>query len=93
MANGIPVVASDIPGLRAVVGNEEAGLLFPRGDSEAAAAAVMQLVNDPRLREGLGARGRIRAQQWTPAGVIQAFLRLYGWHMSDARIESGSTDQ
>jgi glycosyltransferase involved in cell wall biosynthesis len=93
MANGIPVVASDIPGLRAVVGNNEAGLLFPRGDSEAAAAAVVQLVNDLKLREVLGGRGRTRAREWNPAGVIQAFLRLYGWHTSDARIGPGSIDQ
>ena len=93
MANGIPVVASDIPGLRAVVGNDEAGLLFPRGDSEAAAAALVRLVNDLELREVLGGRGRIRARQWGPAEVTEAFLQLYGWHTSDARIGPGSIEQ
>ena len=93
MANGIPVVASDIPGLRAVVGDDEAGLLFPGGDSEAAAAAVVRLVNDLKLREALGERGRIRAQEWNPAGVTRAFLHLYGWHATDARIGRGSIDK
>ncbi len=39
MLNGIPVVASDIEPLRELLGDDEAGLLFPPGDAVAAAAA------------------------------------------------------
>ncbi len=85
MANGLAVVASDVPGLRAVVGDNEAGLLFSTGDSEAAAVAVVRLVNDPKLRYTLGERGRIRAREWNPGGVTDAFLELYGWHTSARR--------
>jgi hypothetical protein len=40
MLNGIPVVASDLPAHRTLLGDEEAGLLFPVGEADAAAAAL-----------------------------------------------------
>jgi glycosyltransferase involved in cell wall biosynthesis len=77
MLNGIPVVATDLPAHRALLGDEEAGLLFPVGDAAAGAAAVTRLVNDAALRARLGARGRERAQAYLPERVIPRLVEEY----------------
>lgn len=77
MVNGIPVVASDIPAFRALVGHEEAGLLFPVGDAKAAASAILRLAGDTALRQRLGGVGKDRAAEYSPALVVQKLLDLY----------------
>jgi glycosyltransferase involved in cell wall biosynthesis len=51
MAIGLPVVATDVGGIRAAVG--EAAVLVPPGDAAAAAAAVRRVRDDAALRERL----------------------------------------
>ncbi len=46
---GCPVVASDVPGLSEVVRDGENGLLFPRQDGAALAAALRRLSRDREL--------------------------------------------
>ena len=77
MLNEIPVVASDIAPLRRLVGNEEAGLLFPVGDVDCAAARLRLLVEDPGLRRELGRRGKERARVFDPQLVVDAMLEIY----------------
>ena len=47
-ACGLPVVASDRPGLRDSVRDHETGRLVPYGDAEAMADAALDLLRDPR---------------------------------------------
>ncbi len=62
MATGLPVVATDYPGVRAVVVEGETGLLAPRGDASAVAARIRTLVAaGPNGRGKLGDAGRKRA--------------------------------
>ena len=53
MAAGVPVVATDVPGVRDVVRNNVTGLLVPPGDPAALAAAIHQLMSDRSLRDRL----------------------------------------
>ncbi len=46
---GVPVVASDRPGLRDSVRPDETGLLVPYGDHEAMAAAALRVLGEPDL--------------------------------------------
>jgi glycosyltransferase involved in cell wall biosynthesis len=78
MLNGIPLVASDIGPLRELVGDEEAGLLFPPEDVRAAADALRRLLSDPTLRGALGDRGRERARAFEPERVVERLEGLYG---------------
>ena len=77
MANGIPVVASDIPAFRDLVGHGEAGLLFPPGNARAAAIAVKELANGQVLRQRLGEEGRRRTAMLSPSNVVPLLERLY----------------
>ena len=78
MCNGLPVVASDIPALRALIGQDQAGLLVPAGDVEATAEAVRRLITNDGLRHRLGQAGRLRAAQFEPGPIVAALTSLYG---------------
>jgi len=57
MAAGVPVVATDVPGIRDVVGNEINGLLVPVGSPGELARAIERVLNDQPLRCRLVAAG------------------------------------
>lgn len=54
MASGLPVAATDIPGIRAAVGPEGYPFLAPAGDPQALADRVLTLLRDPALRLQVG---------------------------------------
>ncbi len=76
MMNGIPVVATDIPPLRDLLG-DGAGLLFPPEDTEGAAVAIRSFATDEVAREHAGAIGRKRGEAFLPSGVAEQMLFLY----------------
>lgn len=78
MMNGIPVVGSDIRPLKALLGNDEAGLIFPSTDIPAAIAALRRLVEDPELRTSLGEIGKERAARFVPGAIAKNLADLYG---------------
>jgi glycosyltransferase involved in cell wall biosynthesis len=51
MALGTPVVVSDLPSLRELVGDGEAGATFRRGDARALAQRLVEVTSDAALRE------------------------------------------
>lgn len=57
MAAGVPVVATDVPGIRDVVRHEQNGLLVPPRDPPALAAAIRRMRDDASLRRSLVAHG------------------------------------
>lgn len=59
-ACGLPVVSTYSGGIPEQVKPEETGLLVPRGDAEALARAIGQLLDDPMLARRMGTSGR----QW-----------------------------
>jgi L-malate glycosyltransferase len=61
-ALGLPVVSTDVGGLRDLLTDGETGLLVPDDDCEAMAAAVTRLLNDPGLAERLSRNGRLLAE-------------------------------
>jgi len=61
MAAGLPIVATDISGNRALVASRQQGLLVPTMDANALATAIDQLLDQPELAARLGAAARDRA--------------------------------
>lgn len=61
MAVGLPVVASDLPGFRAVCRDDVEGVLVAPGQPTQLAEAVAGLLDDPHRRKRLAAAGRERA--------------------------------
>jgi glycosyltransferase involved in cell wall biosynthesis len=58
LAHETPVVAMDVGGLTEVVTDGETGVLVPAGDPDAAAAAIVGLLNDPARARAMARRGR-----------------------------------
>jgi glycosyltransferase involved in cell wall biosynthesis len=58
MACGVPVVASDLPGLGDTVRAHDCGLSVPAGDPGAVARSVARLAENPDLARAMGSRGR-----------------------------------
>ena len=75
MAAGCPVIASDLPVIREVVG--EAGLLVDPGEAEAWSDAMRRLLDDDALRERLASAGRERAARFTPAETSRRLSGAY----------------
>ncbi|MCL2850593.1 MAG: glycosyltransferase family 4 protein, partial [Micrococcales bacterium] len=77
MALRRPVVASDLPALREVVGDPGAGLLVAPQDADALAQALTRLADDRDLAASLGSAGRQFAATRTWARVGQMYRELY----------------
>jgi phosphatidylinositol alpha-mannosyltransferase len=77
LARGTPVVASDIPGFRAVLG-ADAGLLVPPGDERALADALVDLLADESRRQAFGVAGhRLVRERYGWDGIAARLLRIY----------------
>lgn len=86
MACGLPTIASDYPGVRAVVDDGETGILAPRGDREAIAAAVAKLAADPEARHRMGAAGRKKAERlWSWPSLLDRMDEAYAAAVAERR--------
>jgi len=63
MRAGLPVVASDVGGVREAVMEGETGFLVPRRDGEALRARLRQLITNASLRVKMGQAGRKRFEE------------------------------
>jgi glycosyltransferase involved in cell wall biosynthesis len=78
MASGLPVVVTRVGGNPEIVRDGVDGLLVPRGDDQAAAAAFLRLLDDPAAAARMGAAGRARVHKhYRLEQTIDAYLRLY----------------
>jgi glycosyltransferase involved in cell wall biosynthesis len=74
----VPVVCTDAEGLGENVVDGTTGLVVPRRDSSALAAALARLAGDPDLRRRMGSAGRRHVkEQFAPGAQIEAFVDLY----------------
>ena len=78
MRAGLPVIASDVGGIREAVEPGRTGALVPRGDEAALAAAIDGLLADPALRVRQGAAGRAAFEaRFTVQRMLEGTLAVY----------------
>jgi glycosyltransferase involved in cell wall biosynthesis len=81
MAAGLAIITTEGTGCAEVVG--DAGLLVPVRDSRAIGRAIRQLVDDPALRQRLGAAARRRIEEnFTWSAVANRYVQEYATHAS-----------
>ncbi len=77
MAVGKPIVASNIEGYASVVTHGVDGLLVPPEDKEMLAQALISLLTDQSLRQEMGAKGRVKALEYSWEHVAQNVFNYY----------------
>jgi glycosyltransferase involved in cell wall biosynthesis len=78
MASAVPVVATDVGGVRSLVADGETGLLVPRRDAAAVAAACARLLSDAALRWRMGRAARAAAYpRYDIATLLNTMSTLY----------------
>ena len=60
MSAGVPCIASNVGGNRAIIEQGSTGLLFDVGDRQALADALARVLGDPASARALGERARAR---------------------------------
>jgi starch synthase (maltosyl-transferring) len=78
MATGLPVVASDVEGIRELLGGKAAMQTVRFGDSGALTDRIVQLLSDPTLAAELGAANRRRVEEhFGLDSMVEAYQRLW----------------
>lgn len=78
MAAGLPVAATDVGDVRAMLAQENGRLVVPVADEAGLAGALAALVGDARLRAGLGAANRLRAEaEYGQEAMFAAWRALF----------------
>ena len=90
MASGLPVIATEYPGVRAVV-DERTGKLVGRGEGGAVAAALEELVaTGARGRAAIGAAGREKAERlWSWPRLVERLDGAYAEAIAARRQRLG----
>jgi len=78
MAAGLPVVATDVGGVREAIVEGDTGYVVPAGDDEKMAERIIQLLNEPTAARAMGERGKlIVADKFSCDHHLENTLELY----------------
>ncbi len=83
MAVGKPIVASDIDGYASILRHGAEGLLVPPKDEKSLAQALTSLLKDEKLRQEMGAKGILKAQEYDWKNVARRVEGLYSKILSE----------
>ncbi len=75
MASGVPVVVTDVGGVKEVINNGVSGLIVPPANSNELAQSILKLLNDQHLSRVMGRNARERV------------MRELGWENTFAQYE------
>lgn len=75
LASGRPIVASNVDGLKDIVGN--AGLFFTPGDEKTLAKNVLKLISDNKLYNSLSEKALHRAELYDINKTAKKYLAIY----------------
>jgi D-inositol-3-phosphate glycosyltransferase len=91
MACGLPTIATQYPGVRAVVDEGETGLLVPPGNPPAVADAIGRLLEDgPDRRAAMGSAGRAKAERlWSWPSLLDRMDTAYAEAIAERRRRIG----
>lgn len=77
MASGLPVVASNVGGIKHNVTHKTTGLLYSPSDVSGFVHAIRKLADDPDLRQSYGTNGRdVVLEQYTQDALVSNFLSV-----------------
>jgi glycosyltransferase involved in cell wall biosynthesis len=77
MASGLPCIVTDVGENAAIVQNGQCGLVVPPEDADALADAIRTLLEDPAMRQAMGARARQRAADFSEEALLNSLAAIY----------------
>ena len=77
MEQALPVVASRVGGVPAIVHDHENGLLIDSERSDQLRDAILRLAGQPELRAAMGRNGRRVAEPYTASAMAEKYYELY----------------
>jgi L-malate glycosyltransferase len=91
MASALPVIASDVGGLREVVEDGRSGIIVPPANPEKIASAIKRLAESPELRSQMSAAARARVvENYSMEQMAARTLALYRECVRKTRGERGA---
>lgn len=82
MANGLPVVTTDVSGITSLIAHEVNGLLLPDASADAVARAVARIARDGELRRRLIQGGYVTAKSHTLERQASDMMRMAGTELA-----------
>ena len=86
-ACGVPVVSSDVGGLRTLVVDGRTGLRVPGRDPDHYAAAVESILDDPSFAERLASNAAEAASAYTWTSMAARLRRVYADVSARTRVD------
>jgi D-inositol-3-phosphate glycosyltransferase len=91
---GVPVVATDVGGVRELVDQDRQGLLVPAHRPARLAAALLEVVGNPdrrrRLAEGAAQRGSLLDAHSAEQAIEQLYLQVLGRSPGPTQLASAA---
>src|ERR1043166_8756315 len=90
MAVGLPVVATDVGGVREAIVEGQTGFIVPAGDDAQMAARIIEVLGDDNRAREMGARGRgLVGDKFSSEHHLQNTLELYDEVLNNRRPVAG----
>lgn len=77
MANGLPIVSTDVGGVRELVTDGLNGTIVPRRDPNALASALSRIAADCELRQSMSRQARVKVIQYSIEKMIDKTIMAY----------------
>jgi glycosyltransferase involved in cell wall biosynthesis len=83
MAAGVPIVTTDVDGVREVIADGREGIVVPSRNAHALSAAVIDLMGNGARRAGLGVKGtQVLKERFSVDAMIEQTVAVYSRAMS-----------
>jgi phosphatidyl-myo-inositol dimannoside synthase len=90
MANGLPIVTTDVSGITSLITHEVNGLLIPDASAGAIVSAVRRLADDATLRQKLIQGGYATARRFTLERQAADMMRIAGHELALPIVVKGA---
>jgi phosphatidylinositol alpha-mannosyltransferase len=88
MAVGKPIIASDIEGYANILTHGDEGLLVPPRDVKKLTESIITLMADKPLRQQMGIRGKLKAQEYEWEDIARRVLDFYTETLNKSKKEA-----
>lgn len=86
IAVGVPVVATDVGGIRDVIEPDRTGLLVPSGDPSALAAALVEVIDQPQEARSRAVNARSALDEFDEARMAERTMTVYDQVMASRSL-------